>query len=71
MKPKYIVRPGWAISKNDEDRHWITADQLIGLYQVDPRECVVSRVNSGPYTYFSKDLILLQPRYDGNYELEN
>ena len=63
MKPKYLVKPGWAISKTDEDRHWITADQLISLYQVDRRECVISTSN----TY--KNLIVLKPRYDGNYEL--
>jgi hypothetical protein len=64
MKPKYLVKPGYVFSKSDGDKHWISADKLIRLYQVNPRECVISHPYLDP-----EDLIVLEPRYDGNYEL--
>lgn len=65
MKPKYIVYPGYCISKTDGDKHWISADKLMRLYQVDPKECIVSV----PWKESPQDLIPLRPKYDGNYTL--
>jgi hypothetical protein len=55
------------MSKNDNDRHYITAAKLMQLYKVDPRECIIYRENVG--LDVSK-LIPLRPRYNGNYELK-
>jgi hypothetical protein len=67
MKPKYLVKPGYERSKNDGDKHWISADTLIRLYGVNPKECIRSQFNG---EQDPQDLIVLRPRYDGNYELE-
>ena len=65
-KIKYAVCPGYVISKNDSDRHYIDSRQLIILYGVDPKEC---RIFNGGYvqTRIPENLIILRPRYDGNY----
>lgn len=62
---KYVIHPGFVISKNDGDRHYVTANQLIRLYGVNPRECLVAGRTALP----SDDLIHLHPQYSGNYEL--
>ncbi len=61
---KYLVKPGWVTSRTDGDRHWIPADKLIQLYQVNPKECIIY----DPWQEDPQDLIVLRPRYDGNYE---
>lgn len=60
---KYAVHPGWMYSKNDRDKHYISAPQLIALYGVDPRECAVWDRR------WMKDegFIHLYPDYHGNY----
>ena len=37
----FAVYPGPVVSKNDWDHHYIGARELMLLYEVDPRECVV------------------------------
>jgi len=76
---KYAIHPGPVISKTDGDRHFVTADQLIALYQVDPQECVVvfrEPLDKRKRKYWGSTnccecdgLIQLRPRYDGNYTL--
>ena len=65
---KYIIHPGYVISKNDGDRHYIGYHKLIELYNVDPKECIDAR---SLYTRSKscEDCIDLKPRYDGNYTL--
>lgn len=65
---KYAVYPGYVISKNDGDRHYISAQQLMRLYKVDPRECIVVREQK--IWFGIQDLILLKPRYDGEYTIK-
>lgn len=67
---KYLVIPGNVISKNDGDEHYISANELIRLYGVQRDDCVIADP-SMPRGYYSKyaDLILLVPRYDGDYSL--
>ena len=42
MKKEYMICPGWVVSKRDSDLHWISAPQLIKLYQVNPQECIIN-----------------------------
>ena len=65
-KLQYIIRPGTMVSKTDGDVHYITAEQLMHLYQVDPEVCVTIH----PHEKIPKrlmDLVILAPRYDGKY----
>jgi len=61
---KYIVYPGYV---NSEDGlHFISANQLIELYNVDPKECII--YNDMLKKVFNiKNLISLRSRYDGDY----
>jgi hypothetical protein len=63
---KYAVYPGYIVSKNDHDRHYISFDELCRLYKVNPAECVNTAFSPG---IRHESLIKLEPRYDGNYEL--
>lgn len=65
---KYLICPGWVVSENDGQRHFINSNQLIRLYGVKPEECSIAASKSREIG-FSKDLIRLRPRYDGNYKL--
>lgn len=58
---KYHVVPGWVTSKYDGDRHFISAHELIRLYEVDPRECTRDPIKG-------LGLIRLTPRYHGDYK---
>ena len=76
MKPKYAVYPGYVTSKSDGDRHYIGPMQLISLYGVDGRECIICEPSSqwGAYDYQRAaqqclGLIPLKPQYNGNYSL--
>jgi hypothetical protein len=67
---RYIVEPGWVISKTDGQEHFIGADQLIRLYGVDRRDCII--INSDEdYKTHRLDLndVRLQPRHSGDYTL--
>ena len=64
---KYVLHPGYVISKNDGDRHYISARQLAELYNVNPAECIVV-TNDEPFMHCGNDYTHLKPRYDGNYK---
>ena len=65
-KLRYIIRPGWMVSQHDGQSHYITPQELVRLYEVDPRECVIVRPDHKiPREYMS--LHILAPRYDGKY----
>jgi len=75
---KYLVIPDWVVSKTDGQFHYINADKLIKLYNVDRRECKIigeskpecrSRIYESRLLDQYKDLIKLAPRYDGNYKI--
>lgn len=40
MNPKYCLHPGWVISINDGDRHWIDAENLRACYNLPREECI-------------------------------
>jgi len=68
---KYAVYPGYIISMNDKQLHYITAYELMQLYKVSPDECVIVDRND-PKKYLGVDLSKLQklePSYSGNYNL--
>lgn len=72
---KYLVVGGFVTSKNDGDTHYVDAPSLCRLYGVNPKECWMkderSFINEQHIEAFkSDDLIVLKPRYDGNYTLQ-
>ena len=71
MKKKYLVVGGEMTSKADGQRYYVSPVQLVHLYRVDPRECIMA-INSDDARQKTlgmdrKSLIYLGPRYDGNY----
>ncbi len=74
-KIKYLVFPGYVVSKNDGDMHFISARQLIRLYGVQVDQCLVA--SSDPHTlnfFISRHhslnkLINLKQDRSGNYKL--
>lgn len=66
---KYIVIPGEVRSQNDGDIHFISAQQLIHLYGVDPKECKIVTRGEAEIRGFFGDWIFLFPRQDGNYTI--
>lgn len=70
MRQKYAIHPGWVISIRDGDRHWVGERQLMGLYNLKPRECIVVRGSSDLKGYtgeFLNSLKHLYPLSNGNY----
>jgi hypothetical protein len=63
---KYLICPGMVTAKKDGDRHYITANQLIRLYKVNPSECVVMPKNNKGCRP-GEELIMLAPDYSGQY----
>jgi hypothetical protein len=67
---KYAVYPGYVISKNDGDEHYIGARQLMRLYGVSQRECRIFDKHHHHLNSAADGLIALYPRFDGNYTLQ-
>ncbi len=67
---KYIINPGYMISKSDGNMHYITAGMLMNLYQVKESECIIVRSEKDLYKLkgFNNTLINLYPRFDGKYK---
>lgn len=40
IKPKYVVHPGWIVSRRDGDLHYISFLNLCQLYKVSISECI-------------------------------
>jgi len=69
IQPKYLLLPGYVTSKTDGEEHYIPASQLIRLYGVSGRECVVwYEDRSGPIPSIYDHLIPLRPKHHGDYE---
>ena len=67
---KYLVCPGYVRSKNDGDRHFISAHRLMNLYGVRPGECFVHVYGEPPPCGIdTSTLISLFPSVSGNYAL--
>jgi hypothetical protein len=52
---RFAVYPGYVTSKNDWDRHYIGARELMRLYGASPAECVVVDFDC-PETYRGRNL---------------
>lgn len=67
---KYYVVPGEVVSREDGQRHFVSADTLMDLYGVDPEECVIARAYPFQGTGMQTEgLRTLKPRWDGRYRL--
>lgn len=73
MKPRYVLHPGWVVSKTDGQRHFIDEQMLMRLYRVHADECTFAYLESTPFKparlTVEDPLIHLYPRYDGNYTM--
>lgn len=63
----FLVCPNYVISKNDGQQHYISEHQLMRLYGVEMRECVISCCPQGHRE--EEGLLWLEPNYDGDYSL--
>jgi hypothetical protein len=66
--PKYWIQPGWIHSKSDNQSHYINEHELARLYGVDPADCLCTAKMANWGAKFP-DIIILRPRFDGNYTL--
>lgn len=68
---KYICIGGYIFSKNDDDRHYIPPTKLAELYNVNPKECYFAKNEDSEILHGLRleELIVLRPKYDGNYKL--
>lgn len=64
-KIRYVIYPGYVISRADGDRHWVGYGQLVRLYRLNPAECVPLR----QHEVYPENVIHLGPRHDGHYEI--
>jgi hypothetical protein len=69
---KYFIWADWVTSTHDGDRHWISADRLVHLYHIDPRDCRVLRPDSPAVDSILRRypwVPILCPRPDGDYTI--
>lgn len=67
---RYIIFPRPRFSKNDRDSHFISAQKLIKLYNVDRNDCILINNNAklkGIHGIFMP----LYPKFEGDYSLNN
>lgn len=69
MNKKYLVIGDW-VFKNDGQRHYVSAKELVRLYGVDKKECVLFEKNppDNPRNVEVGGLYILGPRYAGDYK---
>lgn len=69
---KYLIKPGYVNSRSDGDEHYIGYAKLIQLYRVNPKECLMFEDEMRGYTAeFLDSLTVLEPQYNGNYEVKS
>jgi hypothetical protein len=75
-EPKYALYPGYVVSQNDGQRHFVSHDHLAMLYGVRLSDCLIVTTHMlRHYPQYkglierAEKLIALRPRYDGNYKL--
>lgn len=73
---KYILYGGEVRSQNDGDIHFISAQKLMKLYNLNPKDCVlinndIDRKTKLAGLNLNGVHMVLHPRYDGNYNLTN
>jgi hypothetical protein len=74
--PRYVLCPGYVISRTDGQRHFVGAEQLRRLYGVPARECVTYPQGDGDEADIRRRIwrdppgaIQLMPRHNGDYRL--
>lgn len=65
---KYCLFGGYVRSKNDGQVHYVSGRDLIDLYGLPPRQCVVAPLEK-LYWRMPSNLIALGVRNDGNYTI--
>lgn len=69
-RKKYLVIGGEVISRHDGQRHYVSAQQLVRLYGLNPSQCIlVEEVDPSRAYGYRKGMVRLYPRYDGDYTL--
>jgi hypothetical protein len=63
----FLIVPNYVISRTDGQQHFISEHQLMRLYGVERRECVVSCCPQGHRE--EEGLLWLEPSYEGDYSL--
>lgn len=69
---KYLCIGGEIISKNDGQKHYVTAKQVASLYGVDFKECVFMDERDTlmrARRFGENSMLILRPREDGDYKL--
>ena len=69
---KYVLCPGWFISKNDNEEHYVCAKDLSELYGVNLDDCLI--LNDTNYIFLNRannNLKFLTPKENGEYEIKN
>ncbi len=68
---RYVLHPGYVSSIHDGQFHYITADQLIKLYQLPPNSRVWIITHADPKPGYREEPgdVHLHPRRDGDYTL--
>ncbi len=69
QKEKYLVCPGEVKSLSDGDIHYISSQQLIELYRVNPLECKIVTSPDSARGIILEDFIVLRPNTAGDYSL--
>jgi len=74
MTKKYLVIEGNIKSKNDNNLHFVSAEELLRLYNVNKEECLILKYGIDDTTMqillrCNKDLVILKPQESGNYTL--
>jgi hypothetical protein len=74
--PRYVLCPGYVISRTDGQRHFVGVSQLRQLYGVPRHECVTYPQGDGDQADILRRIwrappgsVELRPRYDGDYTL--
>lgn len=67
---RYICLGDYVRSKTDGQIHYITAQRVRSLYQVNPDECLFVELHQGldSINRHNEKLILLTPRMNGDYQ---
>lgn len=61
-----VLMPGYVMSQNDFDDHWISANDLAVLWGIPAKLCIVSDGTDSAYTPDESDIVL-GPRFHGSY----
>ena len=65
-EPLCVIHPGFMDSKNDGQWHFISYEQLIKLYHLDPKKCFNAELEDAMNG--RRNCKHYYPRYDGEYK---